>query len=170
MPGEENPMASLSDLLVKELLQDRYIATLATHNSDGSVHMVAVWFWFDGASLYIATASGTRKWQNLKRNPHASLMVDSRDPQASRGVTIAGTAKLLSGDASRQWNARIHEKYLSKRAIADPRVGAVFASWDDVTIQLSPASVVAWDMREADKQAFGGALASNPEYLLEPAR
>jgi len=163
-------MVSLSDPLFKELLQGRYIATLATLNADGSVHMVAVWFSFDGANVYIATASNTRKAKNLKRNPHASLMVDSRDPQASRGVTIAGTAKVLNGDASRQWNARIHEKYLSERAIVDPRVGPVFAAWDDVTIQLSPASVVSWDMREADKQAFAGALANNPGYLLETAR
>lgn len=163
-------MASLSDPLVKELLQGRYIATIATQNADGSAHMVAVWFTFDGTNLYVATASKTRKWQNLKRTPRASLMVDSRDPQASRGVTIAGTAKLLTGDASRQWNARIHEKYLSKGAIADPRVGPVFSAWDDVTIQLSPASVVSWDMREADKQAFGGAFSSNPAYLLDTAR
>jgi len=163
-------MASLSDPLVKELLQGRYIATLATVNADDSVHMVAVWFEFDGTHLYIATASNTQKWKNLKRHLHASLMVDSRDPQASRGVTISGSVKPLTGDASRQRNARIHEKYLSEHAIADPRVGPVFTAWDDVTIQLSPASVVTWDMREADKQAFGGALGSNPGYLLELAR
>lgn len=163
-------MASLSDPLVEELLQGRYIAALATHNADASVHMVAVWFLFDGTNLYIATASNSRKAQNLKRNPQASLMIDSRDPQASRGVTIAGSARLLTGDASRPWNAKIHEKYLSERAIADPRVGPVFAAWDDVTIQISPSNVVSWDMREADKQAFGGALSSNPGYLLELAR
>jgi len=163
-------MASLSDPLVKELLQGRYIATLATRNADGSVHMVAVWFWFDGTNLYVATASNTRKARNLQQHSRATLMVDSREALASRGVTISAVAKLLTGDDSRRWNERIHEKYLSERAIADPRVGPVFAGWDDVTIQLSPMSVFSWDMREADKQAFGGALASNPGYLLELAR
>ncbi|MGA8149338.1 MAG: pyridoxamine 5'-phosphate oxidase family protein [Terriglobales bacterium] len=163
-------MASLSDPLVKELLQGRYIATLATHNADGSIHMVAVWFWFDDTNLYIATASNTRKARNLQLNPHASLMVDSREAQASRGVTITGTAKLVTGDASRQYNPRVHAKYLSERAIADQRVGPVFEAWDNITIQLSPTSVFAWDLRDADKQAFGGALSGNPGYLLEPAR
>ena len=106
-------MASLSDPLVKELLQGRYIATLATHNADGSIHMVAVWFWFDDTNLYIATASNTRKARNLQLNPHASLMVDSREAQASRGVTITGTARLVTGDASRQYNPRVHAKYRS---------------------------------------------------------
>jgi hypothetical protein len=42
----------------------------------------------------------------------------------------------------------------------------VFAAWDDVTIRIAPASVIAWDMREADRQFFGGVLGSNPAYLL----
>jgi hypothetical protein len=42
----------------------------------------------------------------------------------------------------------------------------VFAAWDDVTIQITPSSVIAWDMRQADRQFFGGALEKNPAYLL----
>jgi hypothetical protein len=45
-------------------------------------------------------------------------------------------------------------------------VGPVFAAWDDVTIQITPASVIAWDMRQADRQFFGGVLERNPAYLL----
>jgi len=44
-------MASLSDSLVRQLLDDRHIATLATQNPDGSIHMVAVWYWFDGTHV-----------------------------------------------------------------------------------------------------------------------
>jgi len=93
-------------------------------------------------------------------------MIDARDPAASYGVTIAGTAKILSGDLSRQSNAEIHRKYLSQDALADARVGPVFAAWDDVTIQIAPASVIAWDMRQADRQFFGGVLEKNLAYLL----
>ena len=82
-------MASLSDSLVRQLLDDRHIATLAAQNPDGSIHMVAVW-----------------------------------------------------------------------------RVGPVFSAWDDVTIQIAPASVIAWDMRQADRQFFDGVLDKNPAYLL----
>lgn len=159
-------MASLSDALAQELLAGRYVASLATENADGSIHMVAVWYWFDGAHIYVATAARSRKARNLQSNPKVSLMVDSRDPAASRGITIAGMAQLLTGKSSRDWNAKVHRKYLSEAALADARVGAVFAAWDDVTIQITPQSVIAWDMREADRQAFGGALEKNPDYLL----
>lgn len=159
-------MASLTDSLVRQLLDGRHIATLATQNADGSIHMVAVWYWFDGAHVCVATSSRSRKARNLQSNAKASLMIDARDPAASCGVTIAGTAKILTGEPSRKSNAEIHRKYLSADALGDARVGPLFAAWDDVTIQIAPASVIAWDMREADRQFFGGVLEKNPAYLL----
>jgi nitroimidazol reductase NimA-like FMN-containing flavoprotein (pyridoxamine 5'-phosphate oxidase superfamily) len=128
--------------------------------------MVAVWYWFDGAHVFVATSSRSRKARNLQSNPKISLMIDARDPAASCGIPIAGTAQILTAEASRKSNAEIHRKYLSEAALADATVGPVFAGWDDVTIQIAPASVIAWDMREADRQFFGGVLGSNPAYLL----
>jgi PPOX class probable F420-dependent enzyme len=159
-------MASLADVVVRQLLDGRHIASLATENPDSSIHMVAVWYWFDGTHVWVATSSRSRKARNLQSNPKVSLMIDARDPAASYGVTIAGTAEILSGDVSRKRNMEIHRKYLSEAALADTRVGPVFAAWDDVTIQIAPASVIAWDMRQADRQFFGGVLEKNPTYLL----
>jgi len=159
-------MASLADVLVRQLLDGRHIASLATENPDSSIHMVAVWYWFDGTHVYVATSSRSRKTRNLQSNPKVSLMIDARDPAASYGITIAGTAQILTAEMSRNSNAQIHRKYLSEAALADTRVGPVFVAWDDVTIQIAPASVIAWDMREADRQFFGGVLGGNPAYLL----
>lgn len=163
-------MASLSDAVVKELLEGRYIATFATENPMGCIHMVAVWYWFDGTSVFVATSSRSRKARNLQSKPTISLMIDSRDPAASFGVTISGTAQVLTGDDSKAKNTEIHRKYLSDAALADPQVGPVFAGWDDITVQIVPTSVIAWDMREADRQVFGGAFERNPGYLLPLAR
>ena len=57
-------MAQISDASVQELLSGRYIASLATENADGSIHMVAVWYFYDGESLYVATSGRSRKAQN----------------------------------------------------------------------------------------------------------
>lgn len=159
-------MAKISDAVVQELLSGRYVASLATRNSNGSIHMVAVWYWFDGSHVYVATSSRSRKALNVGSDANVSLMIDARDPAASRGMTIAGSAQLLTGEESRRCNARVHKKYLSDAALADKNVGPVFAAWDDVTIKIVPDSVIAWDMREADRQAFGGAFQKNPGYLL----
>jgi PPOX class probable F420-dependent enzyme len=159
-------MASLSNSLVKKLLDGRYAAALATQNGDGSIHVVAVWFLFDGSSLYIATSGRSRKARNVQSNPHVSLMIDSRDVAASCGINVFGTAEILTGDQSRSWVARIHHKYLSSGALADPKVGPVFAALDDVTLKITPSSVISWDMRQTDQQFFGGAFEKNPGYLL----
>ncbi len=159
-------MASLSDALVKELLCGRYIASFSSHNADGFIHVVAVWYCFDGANIYVATSTRTRKARNIEANSKVSLMIDSRDPAASRGVCIAGTARILTGESARNWNAKVHGKYLSPSALADEHIGPVFAAWDDITVQVTPTNVFAWDMREADKQIFSGAFEKHPGYLL----
>ena len=159
-------MASLSDALVRQLLEGRYIAALATQNSNGSIHMVAVWYWSDGTNIFVATSSRSRKARNLQANAKVSLMIDSRDPAASCGVTVAGTAQIIESQSSGKLNSEIHKKYLSAAALADPRIGPVFAAWDDVTIQITPNSVITWDMRQLDQQVLGGAIKSNPGYIL----
>lgn len=159
-------MASLSDALVKQLLGGRYVASIASTSPSGAIHMVAVWYLFDGANIFVATSSRSRKARNLQSGSKVSLMIDSRDPAASFGATIAGTAQVLTGPLSQQKNAAVHHKYLSQAALADPAVGPVFAAWDDVTIQITPSSVISWDMRDLDRQVLSGAFARNPTYLL----
>ena len=148
------------------LLQGRYIATLGTENSDGTIHLTAVWYLFENGSLFIATSSKSRKARNIAARPNASLMIDARRPGTERGVNAAGRAELISGSQSRAINRRIHSRYMSAAAISDPHVGPVFESFDDVTIRLAPVSWTAWDMAVLDAQAFGGRLGATPGYLL----
>jgi PPOX class probable F420-dependent enzyme len=163
-------MASISDALVRELLDGRYIASLATTNPDGSIHVVAVWYHFDGSHINVATSSRSRKTRNLLARPKASIMIDARDPLACRGVNIAGSVQILSKEDSSNCNLEVHRKYLSTPALADTRVGNVFAAWDDITLQITPTSVTFWDMRDVDREVLGGAFQQNPDYLLPLAQ
>jgi hypothetical protein len=93
-------------------------------------------------------------------------MVDARKPATERGITAAGKVDVISGDQSREINHRIHSRYMSPAALADPQVGPVFASFDDVSLRLTPASWITWDMATLDAQVFGGRLGRTPGYLL----
>jgi PPOX class probable F420-dependent enzyme len=159
------PTRTLNPAL-QELLRGRFIATLGTENGDGTIHLTAVWYLFESGSLYIATSSKTQKARNVTARPKASLMVDSRKPGRERGVTGAGKVELISGEQSQEINRRIHSRYMSAAAISDPHVGPVFASFDDVTIRLTPISWITWDMAVLDAQALGGRLGGTPGYLL----
>jgi len=154
------------DPALHEILRGRYIATLGTENADGTIHLTAVWYLFEDGYLFVATSSKSRKARNLATRPKASLMVDVRKPAAERGVTAAGRVDLISGDQSREINRRIHCRYMSAAAMSDPHIEPVFASFDDVTVRITPISWTAWDMTVLDAQAFGGRLGGTPGYLL----
>jgi PPOX class probable F420-dependent enzyme len=158
-------MTSASDPLVQEIVQRRAIATLATHNPDGSAHLTSVWFLFEDGRFYVGTMTGLRKARNIGANPHASLMIDVREPGQERGVSVTGKATVVTGKRSEELNLRIHSRYLSPAALADPRVGGAFAKMDDITIELIPSKWTSWDMRVLGKQAFGDA-AETPGYFL----
>jgi PPOX class probable F420-dependent enzyme len=142
------------------------VTSLGTENADGTIHLTAVWYLFESDSLFVATSSKTQKAHNVAARPKASLMVDSRKPGAERGVTAAGKAEVISGDQSQEINRRIHSRYMSAEALSDPYIGPVFASFDDVTIRLTPGSWVTWDMAVLDARAFDGKLGGTPGYLL----
>jgi len=150
----------------EEILSGRFIASLGTENEDGSIHLTAVWYLFDGGCLYVATSSRTRKARNVAARPKASLMVDIRK-QASqeRGLVALCTVDVIAGESSREINARIHGRYMSKAALADPRAGGTMAAMDDITLKLTPTVWYAWDMRVLDAAVFGGTM-KTPGYLL----
>jgi F420H(2)-dependent biliverdin reductase len=154
------------DPALQQLIRGRHIATLGTENADGSIHLTAVWYLFESGSLYVATSSKSRKARNVMARPKASLMVDVRKPGKERGVTAEGRVEVISGEPSQEINRRIHNRYMSAAAMSDPHIGPVFASFDDVTIRLTPASWIAWDMALLDAQALGGRLGGTPGYLL----
>jgi len=158
--------ASALDPALERLLQGRYIATIGTENADGSIHLTAVWYLFDDGCLFVATSSKSRKARNIAARPKAALMVDVRQAGAERGLNGAGRAELISGENSREINRRIHSRYISAAAIADPGIGPVFESFDDVTIRLAPVSWTSWDMAVLDQQAFRGRLGGTPGYML----
>jgi len=151
-----------------EMLRRRSIAALATENTDGSIHLTAVWLLLEDGAVYVATSSRSRKARNVVARAKASLMVDIRKSGNESGVTVSGAAELISGPQSQVINQRIYNKYLSAEALADPHVVPVFASLDDATVRITPTSWFSWDLAEVDAQFFGGRLAANPGYLLPP--
>jgi len=154
------------DAKLQKLLRGRSVATLATENADGSMRLTAVRYLFEDGALFVATSTKTRKYRNVVARPKASLMVDLRRPGTEWGVSTAGVAEVITGARSEEINRRVHGRYLSAAALADPAVGAVFAGFDDVSLRIAPASWFSWDMASLDAQFFGGKLSGTPGYLL----
>lgn len=149
----------------EEILTGRFIASLGTQNEDGSIHLTAVWYLFDAGSFYVATSSRSRKARNAAARPRATLMVDVRKPASEHGLVAVCTVDVIADDTSKELNARIHARYMSKAALADPRAGGTMAAMDDIALKLTPAGWYSWDMRVLDDAVFGGTM-KTPGYLL----
>jgi PPOX class probable F420-dependent enzyme len=149
----------------EELLSRRSIGSLGTENDDGSIHLTAIWYRFEAGLLYVATYSRSRKARNVAARPKASLMVDIRKPGSERGLVAICRADVVAGESSKEINSRIHQRYMSGAALADPRAGGTMAAMDDITLRLTPTAWYAWDMRTLDEAVFAGTM-KTPGYLL----
>jgi PPOX class probable F420-dependent enzyme len=160
-------MSKLSDSM-REFLNGRHYATLATLNEDGSMHLTPVWYLFEDERLFVETAASDRKVRNILARPQASLLVDSRRQGAERWVSVSGTAEIIRGGRSQALNAKIQQRYLTKAGLEDPRVGPVLAAASEVTISLTPRVWRSFDLKRFDEQFFGGILGQTPERWFLP--
>ena len=164
----ESAVPNLSELQI-EILKQRRIASVATIRPDGTVHVTAVWFFFDGDAFFIAIPSSSTKARNLSANNQIALMVDLRVQGKELGVSVSGSAEVLEGEVARRVVRQVHAKYLTEAALADQDVGPKFEAFDDIAVCLRPTRWICWDMNSMDQQAFGGKLATH-SYLrpIEP--
>ncbi|HEX3036135.1 MAG TPA: PPOX class F420-dependent oxidoreductase [Thermodesulfobacteriota bacterium] len=160
-------MSELSDS-IREFLNGRHYATLATLNEDGSIHLTPVWYLFEGYCFFVSTAASDRKVRNILARPQASLVVDSRRKQGSEmWVSASGTAEIIR-ERSKEISTKIQQRYLTKAALEDPSVGPVLAAAGEVIINLTPHSWRSWELKSLDDQYFGGILGQTPEKWFHP--
>ncbi|MBM4410082.1 MAG: PPOX class F420-dependent oxidoreductase [Chloroflexi bacterium] len=87
-------------------------ALVVTTNKDGSPHATLVWVEEHDGRLTFNTATGRRKWFNLRRNPHILVVV--QDPAAPGTYAVfEGTATLSEEGANEQID-RLSKKYTGR--------------------------------------------------------
>ena len=151
----------LGGSLARELLDARLIANLATVDRDGAVHLVGMWFLWDGEGLLLPTSRTTRKARNIARDSRVTVMIDdSRGGFELRGITLIGRAELREGADAIAANRRIHLKYVTQRGRELEAVDRYLAT-DDVTIRVVPERVSAWNLRDTE---HGRALLETGEF------
>jgi len=102
--------------LLQDLFESQKLAVLATYG-DGLpyINLVAFAATDDLKHLLFTTNRNTRKYRNLKENPHVAILVDNRanrlsDFHKATAVTATGKAKEAIGSARK----RLRETYLAK--------------------------------------------------------
>jgi len=160
---------SLINDSIREFLDGRHYASLATQNDDGSMYLTPVCYLFEDGKFFISTNTSGRKFNNILARHQVSLMVDSRRTQGEEmWVNVSGKAGIIEGDESKEINTKIVKRYMTEAAMEDPDIGQVFVASAKATISLGPETVQSWKLQDLDDLYFGGRLRQTPKKWFLP--
>lgn len=123
----------------RALLRSQDMGVLATHSPDGGPHtsLMAYAVDTDSDTIYMITQAESRKANNLRQNPRASLLADTRlnawDRQAIHALTANGTTVLEEHGPER-------DRLRTLLAERHPHLGALLQAADLAVIVLHAES------------------------------
>ena len=152
----------LHDPLVRELVEARVVGVFCTHEPDGAIHSVPMWFAAVREGIALATSARSRKVANLALDDRATLVLhDSRPGTEICGVSVVGRVAVVRGREARALVDAVHERYVTPGGLVLPAAAEFLAS-DDVALRLTPEHAFTWDERRNPAtralRAAGGAL------------
>jgi PPOX class probable F420-dependent enzyme len=151
-----------------EILKGRRYAVFATTDDDGTIHTTPVWYLFEEGKFYVSTSPSSRKARNALARPNATILVDVREPGREIWVSAAGQVEIIRGGQSNAINLKVVSRYLTEEAMADSRIGPVFANPEEITMCLEPETWRSFRSTELDDKYFGGILGKTPEKWFRP--
>jgi PPOX class probable F420-dependent enzyme len=139
------------DEAVRNLLALRLIATLGTTNDDGSILLTPIWYLYQAGRLYLPTGSSSHKARNLRVRPAVTVLIDQRHGERHRWASAEGTADFLVGDAAKEINRRVRDRYLTPDG--EVTYGQLIDGYDDVTIVVTPRRWRSWNPASLERLA-----------------
>ena len=87
----------------RALLESAAVATVATINADGSVHLSSAWVGVEDGEVVFATLPDQRKLRNMRRDPRVALTIHGERVNEwglQEYLVIEGTARITQGGAA----------------------------------------------------------------------
>lgn len=79
-----------------EFLTTQRTCRVATVSKDGVPHVSALWFAWDGTSLWLYSVVRSKRWAELRRDPRIAVVIDTGEEYGElRGVELSGTADFV---------------------------------------------------------------------------
>lgn len=139
------------------MLQQPWLATLATYRKDGSVMLSPVWFEWDGAAFIVSLVRGHGKERHLQRDPRVVLVLAEEETYPGRVVEASGTVT-IEPDPQGEAILRIATRYVGERLAR--RYVDHYDDFEWEVMRLVPSRLRALDHR--DEPLMRGA---EPKYL-----
>ncbi len=99
----------------QDLLENPVFVTLVTIMPDGQPQATPVWCDYDGTSIWVNSARGRQKDQNMERDPRVTILaIDPKNPY--RWMEIRGRVEAITEEGGVEHINKLSQKY---RGIAD---------------------------------------------------
>ncbi|MFF8916984.1 pyridoxamine 5'-phosphate oxidase family protein [Streptomyces sp. NPDC015032] len=134
--------------------RDSYLAEqrtcrVATVSADGRPHIGALWFAWDGTSLWLYSITRSLRWSQLCGDPRIAVVVDDGAEYADlRGIELSGTAVQV-GEAPRVG------KSCTELDVPERLFAAKYFAMDTMPhdgrhawLRLTPETITSWDFRK----------------------
>jgi PPOX class probable F420-dependent enzyme len=136
-------------------LRTASVVWLSTVRPDGRPNLVPIWFWWDGASILIATKPHARKVANLRAAP--DCMVAIGDSTANFDVAlIEARAEIVATPTGDLLDAGLFGKYRALMAEAGLTRAAFEALYSQV-VRITPTRWLPWRGVGPAERASAGA-------------
>jgi nitroimidazol reductase NimA-like FMN-containing flavoprotein (pyridoxamine 5'-phosphate oxidase superfamily) len=122
------------------------IARFATSDGD-QPRVLPMWFWWDGADVWMETSPTFANYRILRRYPQAALTIDEAiSGLAMRAVVMRGRVEIIESplDDVMATVRRIHERYLSPDEQASD-AGRALQLGSHVLLRFIPERTLSWD-------------------------
>ena len=128
-------------------LRSQPVCRVATVGLSGRPHASALWFVWDGTTLWLNSLVRSRRWADLAHNPQVSVVIDEggADFMMLRGVELTGAVKVV-GEVPRVGEP-VEALAAPERMFADKYAGGGDFRYDGRHgwLSLVPDAAVSWD-------------------------
>ncbi|MFI0980282.1 pyridoxamine 5'-phosphate oxidase family protein [Streptomyces sp. NPDC021093] len=141
-------------IMMTEAERDAYLAEqrtcrVATVSADGAPHVGALWFVWDGTSIWLYSITRSRRWAQLCKDPRLAVLVDDGVEYGElRGVELSGTAEFV-GEAPRT-GERCPELVVPEGLFTQKYFGMTQMPHDGrhAWLRLTPDAIASWDFHK----------------------
>ncbi|MEU6019454.1 pyridoxamine 5'-phosphate oxidase family protein [Streptomyces sp. NPDC047515] len=140
---------TMTDVERDTYLAEQRTCRVATVSTDGRPHVGALWFTWDGSSLWLYSITRSLRWSQLRADPRVAVVVDDGVEYTElRGVELSGRAVTV-GEAPRVGEP-CPELDAPERLFATKYFGMDTMPHDGrhAWLRLAPEAIMSWDFRK----------------------
>lgn len=135
------PFANVTE--IETFLAKPMLARLCSHNKDGTIHIMPIYYLYKNGEFLFGTQAASRKIKNLRRDTRVTVLIDASEPEL-QAVLAYGEAILDYEDVVPK-RVDILERYYESPEQAKAFAEKLARAWETVIIHMRPTQMVTFD-------------------------